>query len=178
MRHEMVCLIDAMGAEREEKQKVDLLKLLIEITDKNMGLEAGDWRKWWEVTERTFEFPKEAKPGGKLATATHARDLKYFGIEIASKRLGFLVDISSSMTENVDVWVGAEKKEEPPSTGKTEARPAEGGGGDGRGLEGGEKKDERKDEKKGDERPRPARSTSSEGAGPGDRGLSRTPTSA
>jgi HEAT repeat protein len=151
IRHKKMvpALIDALGAEGEEKLKIDYLKLLIEITDQNMGLEVGDWRKWWEVTEKTFEFPKDAKAGGKLATAAHARDLKYFGIEVASKRLGFLVDISSSMTENVDVWVGGEKKEEQPSAGKTEARPAEGGGGDGKGEPKEEKKDEKKDEKKG-----------------------------
>ncbi len=131
-------LIDMVAGEKEDRLKIDSLQLLVNITGKNMGLEADDWRKWWEISEPKFEFPKEAgKEKGK--TATRSFDLKYFGVEISSKRLAFLVDYSTSMNETVDVFVrdekaekAAEEKREP----KTEAS-------------GGEEPKEKKEERKG-----------------------------
>jgi HEAT repeat protein len=102
IRHkEMVpALIEMMRVEKEEKLKVDVLRLLLDLTDKNMGLVAEDWRKWWEVAGPVFEFPK----GEKKVTAARSHDLKYFGIEVGSKRLAFLLDASGSMLETVDVY--------------------------------------------------------------------------
>ena len=131
-------LIDALAGEKEDRLKVDSLQLLVNITGKNMGLEPDDWRKWWEIAEPKFEFPKEAgKVEGK--TATRAFDLKYFGVEISSKRLAFLVDYSGSMTEMVDVYVRDEKAEKG-GEGKPEQKTQ---------ASGGEAPKEKKEEKKG-----------------------------
>lgn len=104
-------LIEVVGDEREqENMRVNALKLLVKLTNQNMGLVGEDWQKWWDVAEPRFEFPKEDEAGG--FTEVQVRDLSYFGIEIASKRLAFLVDISSSMTRMVAVRSEAERREE------------------------------------------------------------------
>ncbi|MBN1442116.1 MAG: HEAT repeat domain-containing protein [Planctomycetes bacterium] len=92
-------LIDALESDDYSFQ-VKVLQLLVNLTGQNMGLVPGDWRKWWDIAEARFEFPKSDE---KSFTSVRAYDLDYFGIEVSSKRLGFVVDISSSMTEMVKV---------------------------------------------------------------------------
>jgi hypothetical protein len=93
-------LIRTLETQKDESFKVKALELLVNITDHNMGLVAADWRKWWDLAEARFEFPKSEK---SEFTSVKVRGLDYFGIEISSKRVGFLVDISSSMNEEVAV---------------------------------------------------------------------------
>ncbi len=129
IRHkEMVpALIGLLASEKEERLKVDALDFLVLVTDKNMGLVVEDWRKWWEVAGPAFEF---AQGVAKLVTASKAHDLKYFGVEVSSKRVAFLIDASLSMDEEMDVYLKQEKKAE---EGKTRAD----GGGTGAGGEAG-----------------------------------------
>ena len=99
-------LIEFMGAESEERLRVMALKRLVVLTEKNMGLVVEDWRKWWEIAEARFELPK----GEKGFTNVKAYDLSYFGIEVSSKRVTFVADISSSMRQPVPVAKKGEKK--------------------------------------------------------------------
>ncbi len=87
-------LIDLLGRERESRLRIDALEILIKLTGHNMGPVAADWKKWWELEERIFEFPDRDAAG---PTRVKARDLSYFGIEISSKRIAFLIDVSLSM---------------------------------------------------------------------------------
>lgn len=86
-------LIDLIEREKDEKLRTDALRRLVELTGYNMGFVAADWRKWWELAEERFE------PGKKdgAATSVVPHDLRYFGIEVTSKRLAFLIDTSLSM---------------------------------------------------------------------------------
>jgi HEAT repeat protein len=93
-------LIRFIEKEKDEKLRLDALQLLIRASGKNMGLLTDDWRKWWSVAEASFEFPKD---DGKAITSVKSYDLEYFGIEVSSKRIAFLVDASSSMLETVPV---------------------------------------------------------------------------
>ncbi len=86
-------LIDRLGREKEESLRTDVLKLLVGLTDQNLGFAAADWQKWWQFAESEFIFDK--KPSTKTVVVTP--DLQYFGIEVASKRVCFLVDASLSM---------------------------------------------------------------------------------
>ncbi len=135
VRHrEMVpALIDFLASEKDERLKVNALEFLVQITEKNMGLVVDDWRKWWEVTGPTFEFSTQVAE--RPVTAGKAQSLKYFGVEVSSKRVAFLIDASLSMDQEMDVYLRQEKKAE---EGKTRAG---GGGGGGPGGEagGGEK---------------------------------------
>jgi hypothetical protein len=122
-------VIDMLGREKEEALKVNALKLLVRFTEQNMGLVEEDWRKWWELAEPRFEFPKEGKEGAEKGfTDVRVRDLSYFGIEIASKRMGFLVDISSSMTEQVPVRPASERDSETGAEGSGKTAPVKGEG--------------------------------------------------
>jgi hypothetical protein len=86
-------LIARLGQERDEYLRVDVLEHLVKLTGKNMGLYVEDWKKWWEVAEPVFEF----EGGSSHKTAVTTRGLSYFGIEVASNRVSFLVDTSGSM---------------------------------------------------------------------------------
>ena len=125
VRHKKMvpALIEFLGQEKDDKLRIDALQFLIALTGKNMGLVTEDWQKWWEIAEATFEFPKE---GAVVATSTKAHDLKYFGIEVASKRFALLVDASGSMTGQMDVYAEERGSADKPKTeGQTTAQPAQ-----------------------------------------------------
>lgn len=86
-------LIDLIEGERDAKLRLDALKLLVGLTGYNMGFVSADWRKWWELAERDFQVGKPEEG----ATSVVPHDLTYFGIEVTSKRIAFLVDASNSM---------------------------------------------------------------------------------
>lgn len=103
-------LIEFIDTEEEHRLRVDALTLLVKLTEKNMGLVAADWRNWWELAGPRFEFPdKESKE----VTSVKTYDLSYFGIEVSSRKLSFVVDISSSMRQPVAVRSKKGKKSVP-----------------------------------------------------------------
>ncbi len=102
-------LIAYLGGKDDESRKVKALQALINITHQNMGLVAADWEKWWKFAEKSFELPK----GEKAFTSVKAYDLSYFGIEVSSTRMTFIVDISSSMKQAVPVQTKSSKKSVP-----------------------------------------------------------------
>ncbi|MBI4584095.1 MAG: hypothetical protein HY717_08740 [Planctomycetes bacterium] len=118
-------LIEFIGREHEEKLRLAALKFLISITNKNMGFEVADWRKWWDAAQRSFEFPKEEKS----ITSVKTYDLKYFGIEVTSKQLAFLADVSGSMLETVEVTVRSEGEKD---GGEEKGKTSPVGGGEGK----------------------------------------------
>jgi hypothetical protein len=93
-------LIKVVDSHPDESFKVKALELLVNVSGQNFGLAGVDWKKWWAQSEATFEFPKLEETG---FTTVKKRGLEYFGIEVSSKRLGLIVDISSSMRQLVAV---------------------------------------------------------------------------
>ncbi len=112
-------LIDVVANHSDESFKVKALELLVNVSGQNFGLAAADWKKWWSASEAAFEFPKQEEEG---FTSVKKYDLDYFGIEVSSKRLGLVVDISSSMRQLVAVKAESLEEDEE----------EEAGGGDGR----------------------------------------------
>ena len=131
-------LIRVVGSHPDESFKVRALELLVNASGQNFGLAAVDWKKWWAQSEATFEFPKQEEEG---ITSVKKRGLEYFGIEVSSKRLGFIADISSSMRRMVAV-----KAESPEEEEEEEEETA---GGDGRTRVAPAKKKKKKKEKQG-----------------------------
>lgn len=118
-------LIEVVGKEKEEESlRVGALKRLVALTNQNMGLVGEDWKKWWQLARENFQFPTGEE---KSFTSVRVRDLSYFGIEVASKRIGFLVDISSSMTEMVPVRSEAEDRSGKTSAAEKPGKAAKGG---------------------------------------------------
>ncbi len=91
-------LIERLTEEKDEKLRTDALELLVDLTGVNMGFEVRDWRKWWETAAARFEFSQKESGSTRVVTP----DLQYFGIEVASKRIAFLVDASNSMLRGPD----------------------------------------------------------------------------
>lgn len=83
-------LIAMMGREQGRLQG-EALQHLIKITGQNMGLVVSDWKKWWAYAKNNFDF----KP--KAAGKTAVKAVDYYGIEIFSNRICFILDRSSSM---------------------------------------------------------------------------------
>ena len=86
-------LLERLDDEKDERLRADVLRRLVQLTGQNMGFAVADWQKWWAATEPTFEFGQ----GQTGKTVPITPDLTYFGIEVASKRVAFLVDASKSM---------------------------------------------------------------------------------
>jgi HEAT repeat protein len=114
-------LIEALDESSPYSVRVAALQLLVRRTGQNMGLVVEDWKKWWSVASARFEFPKD---DDKKVTSVRTYGLEYFGIEIGSKRLAFVVDISSSMTEVVPVTRRPAETGPDPEPGKGRTRPA------------------------------------------------------
>ena len=103
---EMVpALIARLGKEKDTARQSEVLNLLVKRTGVNMGLVSKDWNKWWNETGDRFEFPA-ASAAGRPETNTVVVPT-YFGIEVASKRVIFLVDASISMLQSA---TGPKKK--------------------------------------------------------------------
>jgi hypothetical protein len=82
--------------EREQgRLKGEAYTYLVKVTGQSMSPTAEDWRKWWSYAEKDFVF--NPKVEGKTSVA----DAQYYGIEIFSNRICFIIDISSSMTREV-----------------------------------------------------------------------------
>ena len=86
-------LIERIGKEKDAGLKTENLQLLVKLAGVNMGLVTKDWEKWWQVEGDNFKLGKP--DDGR--TRVVATDMTYFGIEVSSKRIAFLVDASKSM---------------------------------------------------------------------------------
>ena len=121
----MGALIAVLANHTDESFKVKALELLVNVSGQNFGLAAADWQKWWSASEAAFEFPKQEEEG---FTSVKKYDLDYFGIEVSSKRLGLVVDISSSMRQLVAVKTESleedEEEEAAGGEGRTRVAPA------------------------------------------------------
>ncbi|MDE0738377.1 MAG: HEAT repeat domain-containing protein [Planctomycetota bacterium] len=87
-------LIEYLDLEKQYRLRIDALNLLVRVSGHNMGLVPEDWRKWWENEKGRFVAQSSLEAA---QTAVKAHDLSYFGIEITSKRIAFLLDVSNSM---------------------------------------------------------------------------------
>ena len=127
-------LIARIGDEKEYGLRVRALKALIHLTGQNMGLEAGDWKNWWELSEQKFAFGR--KQGGQTSVSPTTYDLSYFGIEVASQKLYFVADISGSMRNPtlVDAKRFGSDEESDEAKGEDEAEGDDGGDESGDGL--------------------------------------------
>lgn len=90
--------------EKGTRMHAEILAALGRLSGMNFGDKADEWATWWKNNESTFEFPKssgKAKTEGrkqpKLDTGTSVA--QFYGIEVDSKRVCFVIDISGSMKE-------------------------------------------------------------------------------
>ena len=88
-----------------------IVEILIELTGVDLGPDAGPWEEYWQ--SRRGKFAKNPVAGSddspkgrtfvRKADPKAARSPSYFGVEIVSRRLAFIVDVSGSMSSEVSV---------------------------------------------------------------------------
>ena len=91
-------LIDQLGREGGRLRE-DIHELLVELTRQDFNLDAERWNSWWNKFGDLFEFKDNIKK--RLALPKYA--MQYHEVETCSKKFIFLLDVSSSMNEQVTV---------------------------------------------------------------------------
>jgi len=89
----------------------DIKDALVEITRDDLGRKPENWRKWWDRLKASTPngLPKRPdEPEPETAEEKRKREAlekryavqEYYGIEIYSSRIGFVIDTSGSMASN------------------------------------------------------------------------------
>jgi hypothetical protein len=97
----IVALIDRLDAE-SGKLRGEVRWALEMLTGKDFGLTSARWRTWWAAEGKTFEVPSLAEAAeARQARTTRAEaastKASFYGLEVISNRLVFVIDISGSM---------------------------------------------------------------------------------
>jgi hypothetical protein len=98
--------------EKTEKKRdepwLDAQSALVSMTGNKDIAKSADWKNWWKSNKETYD-PKKVPTGTHGVGETVAREApKLFGLEVLSKRVVFILDVSGSMTI----------KDTPPENGK------------------------------------------------------------
>jgi hypothetical protein len=94
-------LIDRLRVEGG-RLRGDIVAALTALTGKKLGVAPDRWQDWWDENREGFVPPSRAQPGaeGEEPEAAPAEEtVSFYGIEILSKRVVFVIDISGSMLE-------------------------------------------------------------------------------
>ena len=88
-------LIDLLET-AEGRLRGDIADALEDLTGQPFGITIANWRSWWNVHEKTF---KVSSPGSSKKKIDDGASVSgYYGIQVLSQRVLFLVDISGSMS--------------------------------------------------------------------------------
>jgi hypothetical protein len=101
--------VDPLISRMEKEQgrvREDIREALKKITNDDLGLNPEHWRKWWdrEKANSPNGLPKRPDPKGpvtgekpkKPEEDRYGTQQKYYGIELYSSRIGFILDTSGS----------------------------------------------------------------------------------
>jgi len=88
----------------------DIYEALKKITRDDLGRRPDSWRKWWDKAKAQSPNGLPRRPDEKQKPkfdpndprATHDPAPPYFGVEIYSNRVAFVIDVSESMLENFE----------------------------------------------------------------------------
>ena len=102
--------VDALIARMDKEDgrvRMDIRQALRDLVRDDLGVEPSRWKKWWEAEKLRNPGVLPARPAEKPKpdpNARYAQDQpKFYGVEIFSKRLAFVIDVSSSMCDRVTV---------------------------------------------------------------------------
>lgn len=108
-------IVDALlvAMEREDGALLpQVVERLIAATGVDLGPDVLDWQKYWERERDRYDpveiaRQQQERKGGhtfvRKADPAAARTPSYFGVEIVSRRIAFIVDCSGSMAQEVTV---------------------------------------------------------------------------
>ena len=106
----VTALIAGLKKNKDGRLHVEIIRALQRLTGADAGAEFADWNKWWGVVKDNFEMPgadEQRRPSGN---ATVSRGPSYYGSEVVSKRVVFIVDISGSMSAQMKAESGAARQ--------------------------------------------------------------------
>lgn len=84
----------------EGRLRADARDALARLSGEDFGSEPAEWREWWRAVGDHFKLPpKGAAPKASTSRTTGRNAPSYFGMEVASSRVCFIVDKSGSMSE-------------------------------------------------------------------------------
>lgn len=90
-------LVDRLQREKG-RLRFDEVMALRQLTGKQIGFAAGDWKAWWDAARETFEMPERKKGNKSEATADNpGTQASFFNIPLLSERMVFIIDFSGSM---------------------------------------------------------------------------------
>jgi hypothetical protein len=124
----LIDLLERYEKKRKEGLNVEKVKEALQsLTGENFSA-AVDWRSWWEPRKNDFNVKERPTSGGqaKPIEGTQLRKPKFFGSELKSRRMVFVIDVSGSMRASDPAPPGgAPKPARPQSGGKKgeEAKP-------------------------------------------------------
>ncbi len=119
-------LIARMETESGRVRK-DIREALKKITRDDLGNNPVNWRNWWDKERARVgggipprgELPKEPPKGEHK----YADDPTYYGIEVFSEGVGYVLDASSSMASTIKIepgWLAKQKRKYLPEASKAE----------------------------------------------------------
>ena len=94
-RRGIVPLITFLERQDIKRTREDAYKALMSLTGQNHGPYPGEWKKWWEEAEELYVMPENPRPPGNVAQPGKGKT--FYGIQTASDRILYIVDISGSM---------------------------------------------------------------------------------
>lgn len=96
-------LIKALKKNRSGRLQHDILRALRTLTGASPGAAYKHWKAWWAKVRDDYDLAKVRGPGQpKTRGGSSARKVPtYYGSEIVSRRLTFVIDISGSMSAQV-----------------------------------------------------------------------------
>lgn len=95
----LIDVLEELQSKNKSGLTVEALKeALLSLTGKDLA-KAVDYRSWWDGHKDSFEVPSRATTGkkAKKVEGTAERRPKFFGSEIKSRRIVFVIDVSGSM---------------------------------------------------------------------------------
>lgn len=104
-------LIGALKKNKSGRLNADILTALRTLTGANPGQKHKHWKRWWNKVKDDYDLGSvKASAKKPAAGSSKARGVPtYYGSEVVSKRLTFIVDVSGSMRAKVKDKEGLER---------------------------------------------------------------------
>jgi hypothetical protein len=113
-------LIKALGTSNPRVSQ-EVVAALREITGQSIDAYAEPWGAWWEA--HRSEWGADGRPLQPVVQQPRPADIKFYGIEIKSNRVMFIIDTSGSMKEAKQAPAAPPAKPKGPVTGEGKPPP-------------------------------------------------------
>lgn len=103
------------------RMRADVLGALHALSGLDLGRSPARWRRWWEVEGANFEFPsaaeverrEEERRARAAQGAGGTQGPTFYGVEVRSERVCFVLDVSGSMRLNAGPGVDPSQPADP-----------------------------------------------------------------